>query len=119
MNPSRHRIGAALFETCDGLVLHHLEFAIGKAGVTQNISKDVQTGCQVLTLGLDRKCCLAQADAAKHATHSEHAGAESHDVFVENILYLLPGEVFGAAESSIRAGSRRPRRTLRKLSASP
>ncbi len=48
-----HRVGAALLEAGDQLVLHHLELAVRQGRLAEDLAKDLENSGEVGALGLD------------------------------------------------------------------
>ena len=97
-----HRIGPALFDAGDFLVLHHLELAVRQGRLAEDLAKDLEDGGEVGALGLDRERDAAQPLAAASADHPHaHAGAQPGEVLVEHVLDLLAGQVLGASDHQL------------------
>ena len=105
-----HRVGAALLESGDPLVLHDLELALRQRGLAEDLAEDLQHGGEVGALGLDRVGQGAgPAAAAAHPHPAAHAtaAAQPGEVLVEGVLDLLAGEVLRPAEHQAGQEARR------------
>ena len=83
-----HRVGPALLEAGDPLVLHDLELALRQGRLAEDLAEDLQHGGQVGALGLDREGDRPRPTRRRPASHPAHAAVPSRAKFLSSASWI-------------------------------